>query len=155
MLLKRLGTMGFKQLLAPAARIAQQGFGVSERIRADWIEGVDILSADPDSVKTYLPGGKPPAAYALFRNPDLAHAFSVLQAGGRDAFYQSEIARAIVAKAHALGGTLAAKDLSAAHATWERRLPGHPPRAPCGLKFRPRRPDRRRLPRRVRSSQGR
>lgn len=118
-LLKRLGTMSFKELLAPAARIAEEGFGVSERIRNDWIYGATILAHDPDSVKTYLPNGHVPGTYAIFRNPDLAHAMRVLQDQGRDAFYQGEIAQAILAKSHALNGTLTAKDLADTHATWE------------------------------------
>ncbi len=121
-LLQRLGTMGFKEVLAPAARIAQEGFAVSERIRNDWLDGVQILSQDPDSAKTYLPGGKPPDTYALFRNPDLAHTFSVLQEKGRDAFYQGEIAQAILDKSRTLGGTLTTKDLRDTHATWETPL---------------------------------
>src|SRR5579864_7658243 len=73
-LLKRLGSMGFRELLGPAARIAEEGFGVSERIRNDWIYGEKILAQDRDSVKTYLVNGHLPDTYGLFRNPDLAHA---------------------------------------------------------------------------------
>jgi gamma-glutamyltranspeptidase / glutathione hydrolase len=118
-LLKRAGTMGFKEVLEPARAIAEQGFAVSERIQYDWIYGAEVLAADPDSVKTYLVGGKPPATYSVFRNPDLAHAFSVLQAGGRDAFYKGEVARAIVRKSDALGGSMTLQDLEATHSTWE------------------------------------
>ena len=118
-LLKRAGTLTFKEVLEPAATLAEQGFGVSERIRHDWIYGAEILSADPDSVKTYLVNGQPPATYSLFRNPDLAHAFRVLQKQGRSAFYDGEIARAIVSKSNALGGTMTLQDLHDTHATWE------------------------------------
>src|SRR5271168_914489 len=59
-LLKRAGSLTFKELLQPAADLAEQGFAVSERIRNDWIYGAEVLSADPDSVKTYLVDGKPP-----------------------------------------------------------------------------------------------
>ena len=117
-LLKRAGTMTFKQLLEPAAQIAEQGFAVTERIQDDWIYGAEVLAADPDSVKTYLVDGKPPRPYSVFRNPDLAHAFRVLQTGGRDAFYKGEIATAIVAKSRALGGTMTAADLANTHASW-------------------------------------
>jgi gamma-glutamyltranspeptidase/glutathione hydrolase len=118
-LLKRAGTMTFKQTLEPAAVLAEQGFGVTERIRNDWIYGADVLKADPDSVKTYLVNGKPPDTYAIFRNPDLAKAFRILESQGRDAFYKGEIARAMVAKSQALGGTMTLEDLAATHATWE------------------------------------
>jgi gamma-glutamyltranspeptidase / glutathione hydrolase len=117
-LLKRAGTRTFKELLQPAADLAEQGFAVSERIRTDWIQGADVLGMDPDSVGTYLVDGKPPAAYSVFRNPDLAHAFRVLQAQGRDAFYEGEIAAAILAKSRALGGTFTAADLADARADW-------------------------------------
>lgn len=117
-LLKRAGTLGFKELLQPAADLAEQGFAVSERIRNDWIYGAEGLSGDADSVKTYLVDGKPPATYSVFRNPDLARAFHVLQAQGRDAFYKGEIASAILAKSHALGGTFTAADLAGTRADW-------------------------------------
>jgi gamma-glutamyltranspeptidase / glutathione hydrolase len=117
-LLKRAGTLTFKELLQPAADLAEQGFAVSERIRNDWIYGAEVLSGDADSVKTYLVDGKPPATYSVFRNPDLAHAFHVLQAQGRDAFYKGEIASAILAKSHTLGGTFTAADLANTRADW-------------------------------------
>jgi gamma-glutamyltranspeptidase / glutathione hydrolase len=117
-LLKRAGTLGFRELLEPAAVLAEQGFALSERIRNDWIYGAEVLAADPDSVKTYLVNGKAPATYSVFRNPDLAHAFRVLQSQGRDGFYQGEIASAILAKSHALGGSLTASDLAGTHADW-------------------------------------
>ncbi len=117
-LLKRAGTLSFRELLQPAADLAEQGFGVSERIRNDWKDGAEVLSADPDSIKTYLIDGKPPATYSVFRNPDLAHAFHVLQAQGRDAFYKGEIASAILAKSQALGGTFTAEDLAGTRANW-------------------------------------
>ena len=118
-LLKRAGTMTFKQVLEPAAVLAEQGFGVSERIRNDWVGGVETLKTDPESAKAYLMNGKAPDAYAVFRNPDLAKAFRVLETQGRDAFYKGEIAQAIVARSKALGGTFTLEDLASTHATWE------------------------------------
>jgi gamma-glutamyltranspeptidase / glutathione hydrolase len=117
-LLKRAGTLTFKELLQPAADLAEQGFAVSERIRNDWIYGAEILGKDPDSIKTYLVAGKPPATYSVFRNPDLARTFHILQEQGRDAFYKGEIASAILAKSRALGGTFTASDLAATQADW-------------------------------------
>jgi gamma-glutamyltranspeptidase/glutathione hydrolase len=117
-LLKRAGTKGFKELLQPAVDIAEQGFAVTERIHDDWADGTEVLSLDPQSVRTYLPGGKPPAAYSVFHNRDLAHAFRVLQVQGRDAFYRGEIASAILAKSRSLGGTFTAADLAETRADW-------------------------------------
>jgi gamma-glutamyltranspeptidase/glutathione hydrolase len=121
-LLKRAGTLTFKETLEPAATLAEQGFAVTERIRNDWIYGAEVLANDPDSVKTYLPNGTIPATYTVFRNPDLAHTFRLLQTQGRDVFYKGEIAQAIVTKAHAVGGTMTLEDLAATRATWETPL---------------------------------
>jgi gamma-glutamyltranspeptidase/glutathione hydrolase len=117
-LLKRAGSLTFKQLLQPAADIAEQGFAVSERIHDDWIDGAAILRTDPDSVATYLVDGKPPAPYSVFRNPALAHTFRVLGTQGRDGFYRGEIAAALLAKSRTLGGSMTAADLEATHADW-------------------------------------
>jgi len=118
-LLRRAGSLRFDQVLEPAERLAAEGFAVSERIRNDWAQGADVLRTDADSVKTYLVNGEPPALYGVFRNPDLAHAFHVLRRQGRAAFYDGEIARAIVRKSSALGGLLSAQDLHDDQATWE------------------------------------
>jgi gamma-glutamyltranspeptidase / glutathione hydrolase len=117
-LLKRAGTMDFNAVLEPAARIAEEGFAISERVHNDWLDGVKQLEADPESAKVYLPNGQPPAAYSVFRNPDLASAFRALQSGGRDAFYKGPIAEAIVAKSRALGGSMTMEDLANTHADW-------------------------------------
>ncbi|GAC1302763.1 MAG: gamma-glutamyltransferase [Steroidobacteraceae bacterium] len=117
-LIKRAGSLSFKELLQPAVELAEQGFAVSERIHNDWVHGAPALRLDPDSLKTYLIEGEAPAAYSVFRNPDLAHAFRVLQTQGRDAFYQGEIASAILAKSRALGGTFTAADLANTRADW-------------------------------------
>jgi gamma-glutamyltranspeptidase/glutathione hydrolase len=121
-LLRRAGTLTFKETLAPAATLAEQGFAVTERIHNDWVYGAEVLAKDPDSVKTYLIDGKLPDLYAVLRNPDLARTFRILEAQGRDGFYTGEIARAIVAKSSALGGTMSLADLADTRATWETPL---------------------------------
>ena len=117
-ILKRSGKLTFKEVLAPAVRVADGGFAVSERIGYDWASGAALLAKDPESARVYLPGGKAPAKYTLFRNPDLARAFRLLQEQGRDGFYKGDIGRAIVARSTALGGTMTLEDLSRTKADW-------------------------------------
>jgi gamma-glutamyltranspeptidase / glutathione hydrolase len=122
--LKRFGKLSFKEVLEPAAQYAQNGFPVSERIANDWVlpKALPLKSCctqlDPDSVKVWYVDGKPPAAGQIFRNPDLARTFRLLQTQGADAFYKGEIARAIVAKSKALGGTMTMEDLANYHGEW-------------------------------------
>lgn len=123
-ILKRFGTRNFKDLLEPAIRYARDGVPISERIASDWMlpdaiaTGAKTLGPDPDSVRAWYVAGKPPAAGTLFRNPDLAHTFELLQQHGATAFYQGEIARAIVAKSSALGGTMTLADLASYRGEW-------------------------------------
>jgi gamma-glutamyltranspeptidase/glutathione hydrolase len=114
-LLKRFGYMKFTEVLEPAATYAEEGFGVHELAR--WSASGKLLR-DPDSRATWLPNGRGPALYSIFRNPNMARAFRVLQGGGRDAFYKGEIAEAIVAKSRAAGGVISLEDLAEYEAEW-------------------------------------
>jgi gamma-glutamyltranspeptidase / glutathione hydrolase len=122
--LRRFGTMTFKQVLEPAVQYAENGFPVSERIAHDWHlpEALPLRGCctqlDLDSVKTWYVNGTPPKAGQIFKNPDLARTFRLLQAQGVDAFYKGVIAKAIVAKSTALGGTMTLEDLAHYHGEW-------------------------------------
>jgi gamma-glutamyltranspeptidase/glutathione hydrolase len=122
--LQRFGTRSFKELLEPAAEYAEKGFPISERIASDWKlpNGLPLSGCctqpDPDSVKTWYINGRPPAPGQIFKNPDLARTFRLLQRQGADAFYKGEIAKAIVAKSTALGGTMTLEDLASYHGEW-------------------------------------
>lgn len=123
--LKRFGTMGFADVLADAEHYAGQGFPVSPRIADDWwplpkalpIRGC-CTAQDPDTLATWAPGGKPPRVGEMFRNPGLARAFALLRKEGASAFYTGDIARAIIAKSNATGGTMTAADLANYKGEW-------------------------------------
>lgn len=122
--LERFGTLTFKELLEPAARYAENGFPVSERIAGDWILPKALplrgccTELDPDSVNVWYVNGRPPAPGQIFRNPDLARTLRLLEDEGAGAFYKGEIARAIVAKSRALGGTMTLDDLANYRGEW-------------------------------------
>ena len=122
--LTRFGTKTFKDVLQPAIDYADQGFPVTEEIASLWrmknalpLQGCCTMT-DPDSVKTFYINGKAPIAGTIFRNPDLAKAFRLIQQQGRDAFYRGEIGRAIVAKSKALGGPMTLEDLANYKGEW-------------------------------------
>jgi gamma-glutamyltranspeptidase/glutathione hydrolase len=127
--LDKYGTMTFKQTLEPAARYAEQGFPVSERIAFDWhlpkavnanrgqLENC-CSELDPDSVKTWYIDGKQPVAGQIYKNPDLAKTFRILEAKGRDGFYKGPVAQALVDKVRSLGGTMTMDDLANYKGEW-------------------------------------
>jgi gamma-glutamyltranspeptidase/glutathione hydrolase len=121
---KRFGKLTFKEVLEPAADYAEHGFPVSERIASDWVLPNALplehccTEPDPDSVKTWYVNGVPPKAGQIFRNPDLAKTFRLLEKYGAEVFYRGEIADAIIAKSQALGGTMTRADLASYHGEW-------------------------------------
>jgi gamma-glutamyltranspeptidase/glutathione hydrolase len=117
-MLKRFGTMTFKETFERAARIAEEGWGLAERRASDLRGAVNGLKADPDSRQTFLINDEAPALYSIIRNPGLAKALRLIQKGGRDAFYRGEIADAIVAKMQASGGVMTKNDLGEFQSEW-------------------------------------
>jgi len=117
-LLKRFGTVTFKEAFARAAKLADEGWGLAERRQNDLRGATMGLRGDPDSRDVFLTDGQTPALYSLIRNPGLSKAFRLLQAQGRDAFYKGDIAQAIVAKVKANGGVMTMEDLAGFQSEW-------------------------------------
>ena len=117
-MLKRFGSVTFKEAFERAARIAEEGWGLAERRHADLRNSVKGLQADADSAQTFLENGQAPELYSIIRNPGLAKALRLIQAQGRDAFYKGDIAKAIVAKVQAGGGVMELSDLAEFESEW-------------------------------------
>src|SRR5690242_2377024 len=90
-LMSRFGTMTFKQTFERAARIADEGWGIAERRHNDLRSAVKGLLADPDSKQIFLDGDQASPLYSVIRNPNLAKALRLIQAKGKDGFYQGDI----------------------------------------------------------------
>jgi gamma-glutamyltranspeptidase / glutathione hydrolase len=122
--LKRFGRRTFKEVLEPAIDYAENGFPVSERVAHDWRLPPALplrnccAQLDPDSVNTWYINGKQPIAGQIYRNTDLAKTFRLIQKNGADGFYKGEVARALVAKSAALGGTMTLDDLASYKGEW-------------------------------------
>jgi gamma-glutamyltranspeptidase/glutathione hydrolase len=117
-LLEKFGTRGFKETFEPAARLAEEGWGLAERRHDDLRGAVKGLLADPDSRQTFLAGDAAPPLYGIIRNPGLAKALRLIQQQGRDVFYRGEIAEAIVKKMQADGGVMSREDLAEFQPEW-------------------------------------
>ena len=117
-LLKRFGTMTFKETFERAARIADEGWGQAERRHDDIRGALAGLRADPDSKQIFLNGEDAPALYSIIRNPNLSKALRLIQAEGKDAFYKGAIAEAIVQKVQANGGVMTREDLAKYQPEW-------------------------------------
>ncbi len=117
-LLNRYGTMKLSDLLEPAIEYAENGFPVMEKTAEDWNAEVEVLKRDAASTATYLPQGRAPKPGEIFRNANLAKTLRALAAGGRDALYNGEIGRQMVAYFQQHGGYITMQDLAAQHSEW-------------------------------------
>jgi len=122
--LTRFGTKTFKDVLQPAIDYADQGFPITEEIASGWrMKNALPLAGcckepDPDSAKTFYIDGNRPTTGTIFRNPDLARTFRLIQQQGRDVFYHGEVGKAIIAKSKALGGPMTLDDLANYKGEW-------------------------------------
>jgi len=117
-LLARHGSVGIDRALEPAGRYARDGFPVSEVVAHQWQGAADLLAADPEAARVFLPGGRPPSTGQVFRNPDLAAMLDLIARDGRDAFYHGDIARAILDDSDRRQGLLTPADLERHESDW-------------------------------------
>lgn len=117
-LLDRYGAMPLAEVLKAPIEYAENGFPVSEIIAANWAERAEPIAERKDFRKAYLPGGRAPRHGEVFRNPGLAWTYRQIAEGGRDAFYQGEIARRIVEHLDREGWPVSMDDLDRQRSDW-------------------------------------
>lgn len=132
--LERFGTMRLEQVMAPAIELAD-GFPMYAYLREN-------LASNRKQTETYkwghlyYPEGRVPEVGEVFRQPHLARTLRAIVAAegearrkggdraaairtGRDAFYQGDIARRLVAANRAEGGVFTEDDLASFHGAIE------------------------------------
>lgn len=118
-LIEKHGSLSMAEILAPAIRLAQEGFPVEPLTSYSWQRGAQ------NQLKSALNGheltidGRGPKPGEIFRNPGLARTFDAIAHGGKQAFYEGEIAEAIVSVIKEAGGYMSAEDLASHTSTWE------------------------------------
>ncbi|MFE7582141.1 gamma-glutamyltransferase [Streptomyces gardneri] len=88
---KRLST-----LLAPAERLAREGFTVDPTFRSQTAANEARFRDFPATSELFLPGGQLPVVGSVFKNPDLARTYETLGREGIGALYRGPLARDIV-----------------------------------------------------------
>jgi gamma-glutamyltranspeptidase len=117
--LRRHGTISLAAALQPAIGYAERGFVVSEKLASDIAAARRRIEGDPAMAAVFLPGGEPPAAGSVLRQPDLARSLAVIARSGMDALYTGELAARIDGFMTAEHGLIAAADLAAHSSTWQ------------------------------------
>jgi gamma-glutamyltranspeptidase/glutathione hydrolase len=121
------GRLPLKTSLAPAIRIAREGFPVYERMARGYQQRADVMRRYPGTREVYERNGRAIAEGDTFRQPELAHTLELLAEKGFDGFYRGETAKKLLAGVRDAGGRWTAEDLSAYHVK---------ERAPISFEFR-------------------
>lgn len=116
--LQRFGSRSFEQLFQPAIAFAEEGYAVTPEVARVWQNYTTLLAEQPESRRDFLLQGAAPVAGSVHHQPRLAHSLRLLARGGRDAFYQGEIAEKIVNFSKAHDGLLALEDFASYRSEW-------------------------------------
>jgi gamma-glutamyltranspeptidase/glutathione hydrolase len=118
-LIEKHGSLSMEEILAPAIRLASEGFPVAPTTSYFWQRGAQRQLASAPNGHELTIDGRGPNAGEIFRNPGLAKTLETIARGGKSAYYEGEIAEAIVAVLKEAGGCMSADDLASHVSTWE------------------------------------
>ena len=107
----KYGTMKRADLMAPAIRLARDGFVLTQGDATILDLMAPYLAHDPASAAIFLPGGAPVKAGFTLRQPDLADTLTQISQNGPAALYHGAVGAKIIAASQAGGGILTQADL--------------------------------------------
>ncbi|GGK03265.1 gamma-glutamyltransferase [Pseudomonas matsuisoli] len=108
---ERYGTLPLPQTLAPAIRLARNGFAVDRVYRERAQYRLAALRDDPESARLFLHDGEVPEEGFIVRQPDLADTLEAIAQRGHDGFYSGERAARMINAVRNAGGIWEAEDL--------------------------------------------
>jgi gamma-glutamyltranspeptidase/glutathione hydrolase len=121
-LVEKHGSLSMPDVLAPAIRLAREGFPVAPITAYSWKRGAqNQLRSAPNGHELTI-DGRGPQPGEIFRNPNLARTLELVARRGREVFYRGEIAEAIVRVIAESGGCMSLEDLASHTSTWEEPL---------------------------------
>ena len=112
--LEKFGTIPLRRALAPAIRLAEEGFTVTEDLSTSLEVYAADLRSSPAAAEIFLrPDGSAWPVGSTLVQKDLASSLRLIAEGGADAFYRGPIARAIAADMAQNAGFITGADLAA------------------------------------------
>src|SRR3569623_1484076 len=99
----KYGRLPLKKTLAPAIRLARDGFPVEEHYRRLAEFRLAVLRASPAAASTYLQADAVPELGHIIKQPDLASTLAAIAEHGADGFYKGPVAERVVAGVRAPG----------------------------------------------------
>jgi gamma-glutamyltranspeptidase/glutathione hydrolase len=109
--LRKYGTMPLAELIAPAIKLAKDGFPVSERLVKDIKGGEKRLAEFPISKQIFLRNGNLYKPGEIFKQPALAKTLELIAQEGPNGFYRGRTAHVIADAMAKHGGLITLADL--------------------------------------------
>jgi gamma-glutamyltranspeptidase / glutathione hydrolase len=110
--LEHYGTMPREQVMAPAIKLAEEGFPVPYGLAFALAKSRERLGQDPSSVAYFEhPGGEPYKFGDVLKQPDLAKTLRAIAANGVPGFYEGPVAQLIAQEMKQGGGLISLEDL--------------------------------------------
>ena len=123
--LARHGTLSRREVVAPALRLAKEGFALPADIATQFVSHQQRFAPYPASVAKFAkPDGSAFEAGETYRQPHLAATLERIAEQGRDGFYAGRTADLIVAEMARGGGLIAHDDLEAYRSVWREPVRG-------------------------------
>ena len=124
--LARHGTLDAGAVLAPAIRLARDGFPLPQDIAAQFARHREGFAPYPASAAKFAKAdGTAYAAGEVFQQPDLAATLERIAEQGRDGFYAGRTADLLVAEMARGGGLISHEDLKEYRSVWRQPVRGH------------------------------
>jgi len=112
-LAENYGRLPLAKSIAPAIRLAREGFAVDEHYRNLAASRLPVLRESPAAAEQFLTNGEAPLAGDSIVQPDLAVTLERVASSGREGFYAGPTAELLVAGVREAGGIWTIEDLAA------------------------------------------
>nr|WP_246022738.1 gamma-glutamyltransferase [Lysobacter terrigena] len=109
---KKYGKLPLTTTLAPAIRIARDGFPVYERLEKGYASRRTVMERYRGTRAVFLADGDPPKVGETFKQPELAHTLELIASKGFDGFYRGETATKLLAAVKEEGGRWTPNELA-------------------------------------------
>lgn len=121
----RFGKLKMADALAPAIHYSKDGFPVTQMIAMNWGRNMALFEASRAMIEEfdnarglYLVNGRAPLEGQVFRNPDLAATLEKIATGGRNVYYEGDIAKTSDAYFRRIGSELRLSDFANFRGEW-------------------------------------
>lgn len=114
----RFGKLPFADLMEPAIEIAERGYSLPVVVQQKWLAATPLLQSLPGFAEGFLPWGRAPNVGELFQFKAAARGLRAIAETKGKAFYEGEIAEALVKFSNQHGGAMTLQDLAQYRPEW-------------------------------------